>query len=48
MPNIMLSFSGIASDLTDGETLVFAPEGNGKSDLVAKVKIEDWPSLVRS
>jgi phosphohistidine phosphatase SixA len=48
MPNIMLSFSGIASDLTDGETLVFAPEGNGKSDLVAKVKIEDWPSLVRN
>jgi phosphohistidine phosphatase SixA len=45
MPNIVASFDDVASDLTDGETLVFRPEGNGKSDLVAKIKIEDWPSF---
>ena len=48
MPNITVSFAGIANNLTDGETLVFQPKGNGESDLVARVKIEDWPSLVRN
>jgi phosphohistidine phosphatase SixA len=42
MPNIVASFDGMAGDLTDGEALVFQPKGNGKSDLVAKVKIDDW------
>ena len=48
MPNIVASFGSIANNLTDGETLVFQPEENGKSDLVAKVKIEDWSSLVHN
>ena len=42
MPNIVASFDGMEGDLTDGEALVFQPKGNGKSDLVAKVKIDDW------
>lgn len=47
MPNIVASFDGVASDLTDGEALVFQPKENGKSDLVAKIKIEDWPSFTQ-
>lgn len=47
MPNIVTSLDGMANDLTDGETLVLKPEGNGKFDLVGKIKIEDWPNLSR-
>jgi hypothetical protein len=45
---IVASFGGTANNLTDGETLVFQPEDNGMSDLVAKVEIGNWPSLVRN
>jgi phosphohistidine phosphatase SixA len=47
MPNIVAAFESTANDLSDGETLVFEPRGNGKSELVAKVKIEDWPALAQ-
>jgi len=45
MPNIQVAFAQEASDLTDGEALVFYPNRQGGTDLVAKVKIEDWPRL---
>jgi hypothetical protein len=32
---------------TEPEALVFHPDGHGGADLVAKIKIEDWPSLTR-
>jgi phosphohistidine phosphatase SixA len=47
MPNIQAAFEKDAADLTDGEALIFHPDGRGGADLVAKIKIEDWPSLVR-
>jgi phosphohistidine phosphatase SixA len=47
MPNIVAAFGGLARGLTDGEALVFAPEKNGAPELVARVKIEDWPVLAR-
>jgi phosphohistidine phosphatase SixA len=47
MPNIQAAFAQDAADLTDGEALVFRPEGLGRADLVAKIKIEDWPKLAR-
>jgi phosphohistidine phosphatase SixA len=44
-PNILGAFGARASDLSDGETLVFSPDGRGGSPLVARVKIEGWPRL---
>lgn len=47
MPNIQTAFVQDSVDLTDGEALVFHSDGHGRTDLVAKIKIEDWPSLAR-
>jgi phosphohistidine phosphatase SixA len=44
-PNIREAFPSEGADLADGEALVFRPEGNGSSSLVARVKIQDWPRL---
>ena len=42
MPNIAAAFPDQASDLQDGETLVFHPDGKGGVQIIAKVRIEDW------
>jgi len=44
-PNIKDAFPQSASDLDDGEALVFGPDGKGGAILVARVKIEQWPGL---
>ena len=44
MPNIARAFPN-ASDIADGETLVFHPDGKGGTMLVARVKIEEWPRM---
>jgi phosphohistidine phosphatase SixA len=44
-PNISAAFGPEGSNLTDGEALVFRPEGHGRAELVAQVKIEAWPAL---
>jgi hypothetical protein len=44
-PNIIAAFGPEAADLKDGEAMVFHPDGTGPPDLVAKVRIEDWPAL---
>jgi phosphohistidine phosphatase SixA len=44
-PNIRAAYPDYAQGLADGETLVFRPGGAGKAELVARVKIEDWPAL---
>jgi lysylphosphatidylglycerol synthetase-like protein (DUF2156 family) len=31
-----------------GEALVFHPDGKGRSDLVARIKIEQWPQFASS
>lgn len=48
MPNIQAAFKQDAASLGDGEALVFQPDGSGGASLVARVKIEDWPSLAGS
>jgi phosphohistidine phosphatase SixA len=45
MPNIQVAFGQDATNLTDGEALIFHPNGHGGADLVAHIKIEDWPAL---
>jgi phosphohistidine phosphatase SixA len=44
-PNIAGAFGQAASGLTDGEALVFHPNGAGAADLVGRIKIEQWPDL---
>jgi len=45
MPNIAAAFPDDAKALADGEALVFHPDGKGGAELVAHVKIEEWPQL---
>jgi phosphohistidine phosphatase SixA len=44
-PNIVAAFPQIGSALADGEALVFGPDGQGGSTIVARIKIEKWSSL---
>jgi len=44
-PNIIGALGQSVSDIADGETLVFHPDGKGGSALVARIKIGDWPRL---
>jgi len=47
LANIQVAFGQDAANLTDGEALVFHPDAHGGAELVAKIKIEDWPGLAR-
>jgi phosphohistidine phosphatase SixA len=44
-PNMAAAFGADAAGLTDGEVMVFHPDGQGHAELVARVKIGDWPKL---
>jgi phosphohistidine phosphatase SixA len=43
-PNISAAFGSDAAGVADGEALIFRPNGT-EAELVARVKIEDWPRL---
>jgi hypothetical protein len=45
MPNLVAAFGAAASGLTDGEAMVFRPDGAGGAQPVARIKITDWPAL---
>ena len=44
-PNISEALASDAKDLSEGEALVYRPDGKGTASLVGRVKIEDWPKL---
>lgn len=44
-PNLTAAFPQQGAGVTDGEALIFGPDGKGGATLVARVKIEDWPKL---
>jgi phosphohistidine phosphatase SixA len=44
-PNLTAAFPQMATGVADGESLVFGPDGKGGATLIARVKIEDWPTL---
>jgi phosphohistidine phosphatase SixA len=44
-PNITAAFPQIGSPVADGEALVFGPDGKGGAIIIARIKIEEWPSL---
>ena len=46
-PNITSAFADDAKGIADGEALVFHPDGKGGAELVAHIKIEEWPQLAR-
>jgi phosphohistidine phosphatase SixA len=45
LPNMAKAFPLETSGLSDGEMLVFGPDGKGGSTLVARIKIEQWPTM---
>jgi phosphohistidine phosphatase SixA len=45
MPNIVAAFGDSAKGAADGETFVFRPDGRGAAELVARVKVEEWPTM---
>jgi phosphohistidine phosphatase SixA len=45
MPNIVAAFGQAANGAADGETFVFRPDGKGSAELVARIKVEQWPAL---
>jgi hypothetical protein len=45
LPNIAAAFPALARGVTEGDSLVFGPDGKGGATLVARVKIEEWPHL---
>jgi phosphohistidine phosphatase SixA len=44
-PNLTRAFPQQAGGVSDGEALIFGPDGKGGAVLVARVKVEDWPHL---
>jgi phosphohistidine phosphatase SixA len=47
-PNIAAAFGRDGQELSDGEALVFQPDGKGGTEIVARIRIEDWPRLASS
>ena len=45
VPMIVAAFPQWSTGLTDGEALVIGPDAKGEARLVARIKIESWPSL---
>ena len=41
-PNIAAAFPDAASDVAEGESLVFKPDGRGHAEMIARIPIEDW------
>ncbi len=46
-PNIAGAFGASVADVTDGEILVFRPDGQGDAMLAGRIRIEDWPNLAK-
>jgi phosphohistidine phosphatase SixA len=44
-PNLIGAFGNDIGKVAAGEALVFHPDGKGSTELVARVKIEEWPQL---
>jgi len=44
-PNIVGAFGQDAGRIAAGEALVFHPDGKGGAELVARIRIEEWPQF---
>jgi phosphohistidine phosphatase SixA len=45
LPNITGAFGPSTRNVADGEMLVYRPFGKGYSELIGRIKIEEWPAL---
>lgn len=45
LPNVNEAFAMDAASLTDGEALIFHPDGHGSAVVIGHIKIEEWPRL---
>ncbi|HEY3824288.1 MAG TPA: histidine phosphatase family protein [Bryobacteraceae bacterium] len=45
LPNLTGAFPQLAAGMADGEALIFGPDGKGGEQVVARIKIEDWPAM---
>jgi hypothetical protein len=45
LPNMAAAFPQETSGLSDGETLLFHADGTGGRTLVARITIEQWPTM---
>jgi hypothetical protein len=45
LPNINEAFAENAAGLSDGEALIFHPDGHAPAAFVGRVRIEEWPQL---
>jgi phosphohistidine phosphatase SixA len=43
LPNISEAFPKDSADLSDGEALIFRPDGRGAATIAARVRIAEWP-----
>jgi len=44
-PNLTAAFPGVATNVADGEALVFGPDGKGGATLVGRIKIDEWARM---
>ena len=44
-PNIAAAFPQWSANLSDGEALIFGPDGKGGATLIARVKMDEWTKL---
>ncbi len=42
LPNITETYPELAAGLADGEALILQPDGRGGTQLVARLKIDEW------
>ncbi len=45
LPNITEAYPEFAAGLADGESLILYPDGRGGTQLVARLKIDEWSTL---
>lgn len=45
LPNFSKAFPDLMPPPTDGEAVVFGPDGKGGATVVARIKIDEWPHL---
>jgi hypothetical protein len=45
LPNIMEAYPQDIAGLADGEALILGPDAHGGTQVIARVKIDEWPHL---
>ena len=45
LPNITRAFAELGPQFAEGESAILRPAGNGQAQVIARVRIEEWPTL---